>query len=61
VGFDRIVIKVGTSILTSPLGVFDKKYLTKIVKDISQLREEGKELLLVTSGGNRCRDRKAWP
>jgi glutamate 5-kinase len=45
-----IVIKVGTSILTSPDETFDTRYLQGIVGDICRLREEGKEMLLVSSG-----------
>lgn len=45
----RVVIKVGTSLLTSPEGI-DALYIERLAAQISELRESGREVLLVSSG-----------
>ncbi|MGL5043054.1 MAG: glutamate 5-kinase [Culicoidibacterales bacterium] len=46
----RVVIKVGTSSLTKQNGVLDTAQVIKIVQTISELKNDGYEVLLVTSG-----------
>lgn len=50
--FKRIVIKIGTSVLTKNLLEADADHSTlgSLVKELSSIRVEGKEILLVTSG-----------
>ena len=47
---NRIVIKVGTRVLTHPNGKLNLVYIKKLVKQIVDLRKQGKEVLLVSSG-----------
>ena len=47
----RVVIKVGTSSLTHPeTGMMDLIKLEKLVRELSDLHNQGKELILVSSG-----------
>src|SRR5690554_2096164 len=46
----RIVVKVGTSILTYSSGRLNLKRLEKLVRELSNLYNAGKEVILVTSG-----------
>ncbi len=46
----RIVIKVGTRVLTKENHTLNLKRVENIVKDIASLRKKGKEILLVSSG-----------
>lgn len=47
----RIVVKIGTSILTDEEGRLSTEYLDRIVDDIARLyQEENKEFIIVTSG-----------
>ncbi|MBU1599514.1 glutamate 5-kinase [bacterium] len=45
----RIVIKVGTSLITSSSGPFETLYLSEIVGDLCKVKE-GREIILVSSG-----------
>lgn len=45
----RIVVKVGTSTLTHPTGKLNFFRIEKLVREISDLKNQGKEILLVTS------------
>lgn len=45
----RVVIKVGSSVLSSPNGI-QQTSVTHLVQDLSALRQAGKEVILVTSG-----------
>lgn len=45
-----IVVKVGTSSVTSPRGTIDHEALARIARDIAVLREGGTHAVLVTSG-----------
>ena len=47
---NRIVIKVGTSVLTNPDGTLNESGLRKIVEVCAKLRYEGKAVVLVTCG-----------
>jgi glutamate 5-kinase len=46
----RIVVKVGTSTLTYPSGHLNLKHLEKLVRQIADLHNSGREVILVTSG-----------
>ena len=46
----RIVIKVGTSTLTHPSGSFNLRHIESLVRTISDIRNSGIEIVLVTSG-----------
>ena len=46
----RIVLKAGTSILTSPTGLFMKGAVARLGKEIVALRNERREVVLVSSG-----------
>ncbi|MDR2616517.1 MAG: glutamate 5-kinase [Endomicrobium sp.] len=46
----RIVIKVGTSILTAKEGLLNEAYIYDLAKEISALRTAGHEILIVSSG-----------
>ena len=46
----RIVVKVGTSTLTYPNGSLNITRIENLVREISDLRNQGREVLLVSSG-----------
>ncbi|MFB6216001.1 MAG: glutamate 5-kinase [Candidatus Nanohaloarchaea archaeon] len=46
---ERVVVKIGTSSLTNGSGV-DRQKLEKIAEEVNILMEEGREVILVTSG-----------
>ncbi|HAV42756.1 TPA: glutamate 5-kinase [bacterium] len=46
----RIVVKVGTSILTDSRGILEVSHISDIVEDLFRLRRFGLEVVLVTSG-----------
>jgi len=46
----RIVVKIGTSLLTTNKGNLTTKYLSKIVGELARLKQTGKEVIIVTSG-----------
>jgi len=48
--FRRIVVKVGTKVLTDEKGVLDDKSLIRIASQIAKLKQEGYEVTLVSSG-----------
>lgn len=48
--WNRIIVKVGTSLLTTPDDEFLSSYIAEIVKELCNLRQSGKEIILVTSG-----------
>ena len=47
---NRIVVKVGTRVLTYPNGKLNLIYMEKLVRQIADLQNQGKEVLLVSSG-----------
>lgn len=47
---DRVVVKAGTNSLTDEESRLDRTKLDKLVNDIMDLRERGKDVLLVSSG-----------
>lgn len=46
----RVVIKVGTSTLTHKTGMLNIRHIESLVKVISDIKNSGKEILIVTSG-----------
>lgn len=46
----RVVVKVGTSILTTDTNRLDTSYIEELVEEIASLRRNGREVALVTSG-----------
>jgi glutamate 5-kinase len=46
----RIVVKVGTALLTSGTSLIDRRQIAKIVRQISNLSQRNVEIVLVTSG-----------
>lgn len=46
----RVVVKVGTSTLTHPSGSFNLRHIESLVKTLSDLKNSGIEIILVTSG-----------
>ena len=47
---DRIVIKVGTSTLTQATGGLNEKWVKSLADVIAELKNQGKQVILVTSG-----------
>jgi len=48
--FKRIIIKIGTSVLTNAAGGVDEPVLERLVGEIALLKEGGIEVIMVTSG-----------
>lgn len=48
--FNRIVLKVGTNVLTRPDGLLDMTNISHLVDQIAALKQAGKDLILVSSG-----------
>ena len=46
----RIVVKVGTSTLAHPTGMMNIRHVEELVKALSDLKNAGHELILVSSG-----------
>jgi glutamate 5-kinase len=47
----RIIVKVGSRLLVDPVtGALNREWLASLVADLAALKEEGKEVLLVSSG-----------
>jgi len=46
----RIVIKIGTTVLTKPSGIIDEVNIKRIVDDVAELISSGAEVIIVTSG-----------
>ena len=46
----RIVVKVGTSTLTHENGKLNLRTVNRLVRTLSDLRNSGKEIILVSSG-----------
>lgn len=47
---NRIVVKIGTSVLTKADGSLDKKYMDSIARQINELIKTGKQIIIVSSG-----------
>lgn len=50
----RIVVKIGTNTLTDKSDKLDIRYIGRIAKEIAELKGEGYEIVLVTSGAIRA-------
>ena len=50
VSAQRIVVKVGTSTLTYPNGKLNLDRIDKLARELSDIRNQGKQVILVTSG-----------
>lgn len=48
--FKRIVIKIGTSVLTRPDGTLNKNYMKQVARQVSKLIKEGRNVIIVSSG-----------
>lgn len=48
--YHRIVVKFGTSLLTSGTGHLDLPVMTNLVQQVAQLHRQGKEIIIVSSG-----------
>jgi glutamate 5-kinase len=48
--FRRLVVKIGSALLTDSGGKVNSSWLSGIAADVAQLREEGAEVLVVSSG-----------
>jgi len=46
----RVVVKIGTSSITDPMGVIDRTVVAELCDQIAELRGAGHEVLLVSSG-----------
>ena len=46
----RIVVKIGTSTLTHATGKLNLYRIERLVRELADLANEGREILLVTSG-----------
>ena len=46
----RVVIKIGSRVLTDDDGGLDNGVIGRICRDIAQLRERGKQVIVVSSG-----------
>ncbi|MBI4431576.1 MAG: glutamate 5-kinase [Candidatus Omnitrophica bacterium] len=50
----RIVLKIGTSVLTTAKGHFSLAAVNQLVNQIASLRKDGKEMIVVSSGAIAC-------
>lgn len=50
----RLVVKVGTSILTSKSGHFSRPHVEKVSSEVLEVVKEGREVVLVSSGAIAC-------
>ncbi|MEM4246278.1 MAG: glutamate 5-kinase [Candidatus Bathyarchaeia archaeon] len=46
----RVVVKIGTSVLTRPDGSLDKGYMAKVARQVWELSRQGVEVIIVSSG-----------
>lgn len=52
--YKRIVIKIGTSVLTGDTNKLDTSFLSSIVDDIAKIRKNGIKVVIVSSGAIGC-------
>lgn len=48
--YKRVVVKIGSSLFCSKAGKLDTAMLSNIARQVSSLRKEGKEIIIVSSG-----------
>lgn len=53
-GFHRIVVKVGTSTLTHTNGTMNLRKIEKLVRCLAEIKNTGKQVILVSSGAVGC-------
>ncbi len=46
----RIVVKIGTALLTGGNGLLNTRFITKLAKEVAALKADGREVILVSSG-----------
>ncbi len=46
----RVVVKIGTSVLTKPDGTLDKRYMLAVARQCCRIMKQGKVVTVVTSG-----------
>src|SRR5690242_12359100 len=46
----RLVVKVGTSLLTREEGLLDQERMARLARELTQIRTKGVEVILVSSG-----------
>lgn len=46
----RIVVKIGTNVLTGPDGLLDREHLAHLAEQIAAIRASGREVVVVSSG-----------
>ena len=46
----RIVVKIGTALLTTDTGLLNKRFIGKLAREIAHLKQLGIEVILVSSG-----------
>jgi glutamate 5-kinase len=47
---NRIIVKIGTSVLSRPDGVLNKNYMRQVAGQVSELVKQGKTVIIVSSG-----------
>lgn len=52
--YSRIIVKVGTNVITTADGLLDLPVVTHLVEQIVALREQGVEVVLISSGAMGC-------
>ena len=55
----RIVVKVGSNVLTRTDGTLDVTRMSALVDQVAELRRDGTEVILVSSGAVAAGDRKS--
>ncbi len=51
---NRIIVKIGSNVLTTPTGKIDVTRMSALVDQIVWLRQQGNEVILVSSGAGAC-------
>ena len=49
-GYKNIVIKIGSSLIVDETGSVRTEWLRSLVKDVSELKKNSKNVIIVTSG-----------
>lgn len=60
--YQRVVVKLGTSVLTGGTPRLDRSHMVELVRQCAELYKEGKEIIIVTSGAIAAgRERLGYP
>lgn len=54
----RLIVKIGSGVLTHHTEIIDREVIESLVEDVSTLHDEGKEIIIVTSGAVAAGKRK---